>query len=89
MSCLARSLLVIKNGLAEQAGYAQYPAFHLSHRALGRRQDGLQESREAAVLIGPTKPSSDGVGVMLVTVRLSGAKGLLRKRRWSDEEAAA
>jgi hypothetical protein len=73
MSYLALHPVVIKNGLAEQAGNSQYPAFDLSQCALGRRQDGLQESREAAVLIGPTK-SDDAVGVMLVTSAVLGCK---------------
>src|ERR1700683_2873820 len=67
MSCIALCAVVIQNGLADQAGNSQYPALHLSHGALGRRQDGLQEGREAAVVIGPPKRGSDAVGVMLVT----------------------
>jgi hypothetical protein len=63
MSCIALYPVVIQ----DRAGKPQYPALHLSHDALGRRQDGLQESREAAVVIGAPKPSSDAVGVMLVT----------------------
>jgi hypothetical protein len=59
MSCQ----VLIKNGLAEQPGNSQYPAFHLSHRAL----DWLQEGREAAFVVGAPKPRSDAVGVMLVT----------------------
>jgi hypothetical protein len=56
--------VAVQNGLA---GNSQYPTLHLSHDTLGCRQDGLQEGREAAIVIGPSKPSSDAVGVMLVT----------------------
>jgi hypothetical protein len=66
MSCQ----VLIKNGLAEQPGNSQYPAFHLSHRAL----DWLQEGREAAFVVGAPKPRSDAVGVMLVTGAVLGRK---------------
>jgi hypothetical protein len=67
MSSTALYPVVIENGLADQAGYSQYPALHLSHGTLGRRQDGLQEGRQAAVVIGALKPSSAAVGIVLVT----------------------
>src|SRR5450631_1838083 len=70
MSCMA----LCPVGLADQPRNSQYPALHLSHRALGRRQDRLQEGREVAVVIGAPKPSSDAVGVMLVTSAVLGCE---------------
>jgi hypothetical protein len=74
MSCIALYPVVIQTGLPDRAGDSQYPAFDLSHGALRRRQDGLQEGRQAALVIGPPKPSSDAVGVMLVTGAALGCK---------------
>jgi hypothetical protein len=59
MSCIALYPVVIQTGLPDRVGNSQYPALHLSHGALGRRQDRLQEGREAAVVISSPKPSSD------------------------------
>jgi hypothetical protein len=56
------------------AANSQYPTLHSSDDTFGRRQDGLQEGREAAFVIGALKPSSNGVGVMLVTVAILGGK---------------
>jgi hypothetical protein len=64
---MSRTALAIQDGLPDQARNSQYPTLHSSDDTLGRRQDGLQEGREAAVLISALKPGSDAVGVMLVT----------------------
>ena len=45
---------------------AQYPALHLRHRALGRRQVGLQERRKATVPVGARQPGGDAEGVVLI-----------------------
>jgi hypothetical protein len=66
MSCLRQNLGRSKAGLRIGAGNAQYPPFDLSHGALRLGQDRLQKRRQAAIVIGPTKPSSNTVGVMLV-----------------------
>jgi hypothetical protein len=61
MSCIALYPVVIQTGLPDGAGDSQYPALHLSHGALRRRQDGLQEGRQAAVVIG-ARAQLDGTG---------------------------
>jgi hypothetical protein len=65
MWCLGRGLW--KNGLSVRPGNTQYPTFDLSDGALRRGQDRLQERRKAAIVIGPAKPGSYAIGVMLVT----------------------
>jgi|ERR1700730_12807428 hypothetical protein len=50
----------------DQAGNAQYPAFHLRQRAFGRRVVGVQEARKFAIPVGARRPGRDAVGVMLV-----------------------
>ena len=46
----------------DQTGNANYPAFHLRHRALGRGQFGFEEGGEAAVPIGARQPGGDAEG---------------------------
>jgi hypothetical protein len=58
MSCVALYPVVIRTGVPDRAGNSQYPALHLRHGELGRRQDRLQEGREAAVVIGPLEPTA-------------------------------
>jgi hypothetical protein len=66
MRCLPRYPVVIRAELPDRAGNSQYPAHRRGHGALGLRQNGLQEGREAAVVIRLPKPS-DAIGVILVT----------------------
>ena len=57
-------LFAIQIALSDQSG--NYPALHLRHRTLSRRQVGFQERGKTAISVGTRQPGSDAISIVLV-----------------------